>query len=79
MGRSRNIKTLDSRNYWCTSTSKLFSGGQICIPKWMLDELDLKDGDILHLNVTENSEIIYKKRKIATNLKSDFRLVAICY
>lgn len=46
-----------------TSTSKIFSGGQICIPKWVMEEMDLKDGDILRLEVTENNEIIYKKEE----------------
>lgn len=39
----------------------VFSGGQICIPKWVLDKLDIKDGDILQLEITENGEIIYRK------------------
>lgn len=45
-----------------TEASTIFSNGQICIPKWVLEKLQLKDGDILDLRVTENGEIVYKKR-----------------
>ncbi len=41
--------------------STVFSGGQVCIPKWVLDKLNIKDGDELLLEVTKNNEIIYKK------------------
>lgn len=39
----------------------VFSGGQICIPKWVLDKLEIKDGDTLLLEVTKENEIIYRK------------------
>lgn len=45
-----------------TESSTIFSGGQICIPKWVLRKLDLKDGDILDLTVTDDGKIIYRKR-----------------
>ena len=38
------------------------SGGQICIPKWVLEKLNLKDGDILDLTVTDDGKSIYRKR-----------------
>ncbi|MCM1267268.1 MAG: helix-turn-helix domain-containing protein [Bacteroidales bacterium] len=41
--------------------STVFSGGQVCIPKWVLDKLNIKDGDELLLEITKNNEIIYKK------------------
>lgn len=45
-----------------TESSTLFSGGQICIPKWVLEKLNLKDGDILDLTVTDDGKIIYQKK-----------------
>lgn len=45
-----------------TESSTLFSGGQIYIPKWVLEKLNLKDGDILDLTVTNDGKIIYRKR-----------------
>ena len=45
-----------------TEASTIFSNGQICIPKWVLEALKLKDGDVLDLNLKENGEIVYKKR-----------------
>ena len=45
-----------------TEVSTIFSNGQICIPKWVLEALKLKDGDVLDLNLKENGEIVYKKR-----------------
>lgn len=44
-----------------TTSSTLFSNGTICIPKWVLKELDLKDGDVLDLEITPDRKIIYKK------------------
>lgn len=41
--------------------STVFSGGQVCIPKWVLDKLNIKDGDELLLEITKDNEIIYKK------------------
>lgn len=51
-----------TRESLLTSGSKLFSGGQITIPKWVLEKLNLKDGDILDLTVTDDGKIIYQKR-----------------
>lgn len=45
-----------------STSSTIFSGGQIQIPKWVMDQLDLKDGDILQLEISADSEIIYKKQ-----------------
>lgn len=42
-------------------SSIIFSGGQIVIPKWVMEQLDLKDGDILQFEISYNNEIIYKK------------------
>lgn len=44
-----------------SNSSTIFSGGQIVIPKWVIEKLKLKDGDVLQLEITENNEIIYKK------------------
>lgn len=49
----------------CTLQSKestLFNGGQLCIPKWAVERLDLKDGDILQIEVTDDGKIIYQKK-----------------
>lgn len=45
-----------------TRYSTVFNNGQVCIPKWVLDKLDIKDGDVLLLEITEKNEILYKKR-----------------
>lgn len=37
----------------------VFSGGQICIPRWVLEKLHIKDGDVLQLEITEENEIVY--------------------
>nr|WP_325258507.1 helix-turn-helix domain-containing protein [uncultured Oscillibacter sp.] len=42
-------------------TSTVFKGGQVCIPSWVREELDIKDGDILRLEITEDGGILYKK------------------
>jgi len=42
-------------------SSTIFSGGQIVIPKWVMEQLNLKDGDILQFEISDNNEIIYKK------------------
>lgn len=42
-------------------SSTVFSSGQICIPKWVLDKLSINDGDMLLLEVTDDNEIVYKK------------------
>lgn len=44
-----------------TESSTIFNNGQICIPKWVLEKLDLKDGTVLNLEVTEDGKIIYQK------------------
>lgn len=51
-----------TRESFRTESSTIFNDGQICIPKWVRDELGLKDGDVLDLQVTEKGEIIYKKQ-----------------
>jgi AbrB family looped-hinge helix DNA binding protein len=50
-----------TRDSLLSKSSTVFSGGQICIPKWVLDKLNIKDGDILDLEITSNNEIVYKK------------------
>lgn len=50
-----------TRETLLTNTSTVFSGGQVCIPKWVLDKLDIKDGDKLLLEVTGANEIVYRK------------------
>ena len=50
-----------SRSTLLSFQSKVFSGGQICIPKWVIEKLGLKDGDILNLEVTDDGKIIYTK------------------
>lgn len=42
-------------------TSTVFKGGQVCIPSWVREKLDIKDGDILRLEITEGGGILYKK------------------
>ena len=42
-------------------SSTIFSGGQIVIPKWVMEQLALKDGDILQFEISDNKEIVYKK------------------
>lgn len=43
------------------TTSTIFNGGQIVIPKWVMEKLNLQDGDVLQLEISENNEIIYSK------------------
>lgn len=50
-----------TRESLLSKSCTVFSGGQICIPKWVLDKLEIKDGDILQLEVTKKNEIIYRK------------------
>lgn len=42
-------------------TSTVFKDGQVCIPSWVREKLDIKDGDILRLEITEDGGILYKK------------------
>lgn len=44
-----------------SNSSTIFSGGHVIIPKWVMEQLKLKDGDVLQLELTENNEILYKK------------------
>lgn len=41
--------------------SSVFNNGQICIPKWVLDKLSIKNGDVLELELTEDGKIVYSK------------------
>lgn len=50
-----------TRDSLLTKCSTVFNNGQVCIPKWVLDKLDIKDGDVLLLEVTEDNEIVYRK------------------
>ena len=49
-----------------TDSSTIFGDGQICIPKWVREKLELRDGDVLDLRVTEDGEIVYKRRESKT-------------
>ena len=53
-----------TRESLLSKSCTVFSGGQICIPKWVLDRLHINDGDTLQLEVTEENEIIYRKTEI---------------
>ena len=44
-----------------TDTVTVFSDGQICIPKWGRNLLDIADGDKLHFEVIENKLIFSKE------------------
>lgn len=44
-----------------STSSMIFSGGQIVIPKWAMEQLDLHDGDTLHFEILDEQKIIYKK------------------
>ena len=44
-----------------TDTVTVFSDGQICIPKWGRNLLDISDGDKLHFEVIENKLIFSKE------------------
>lgn len=50
-----------TREALLSKSCMVFSGGQIRIPKWVLDKLEIKDGDVLQLEITENGEILYRK------------------
>ncbi len=50
-----------SRSTLLSCQSKVFSGGQIRIPRWVIEKLGLKDGDILDLEITDDGKIIYTK------------------
>lgn len=52
-----------TREFLLSKSCTVFSGGQICIPKWVLDKLEIKDGDILQLEITENGEMICRKNE----------------
>lgn len=41
-----------TRESLLSKSCTIFSGGQICIPKWVLDKLEIRDGDTLQLEVT---------------------------
>lgn len=44
-------------------SSRIFCDGQIIIPKWVLKKLELKDGDVLDFELTDDGKIIYQKSK----------------
>lgn len=41
----------------------VFSNGQISLASWVRDELDIKDGDTLHFEVTKDKRIVFSKVK----------------
>lgn len=44
-----------------STSSTIFSGGHIVIPKWVMEQLQLQDGDTLQFEISDSNEIIYKK------------------
>lgn len=52
-----------TRESLLSKTCIVFSDGKICIPKWVLNKLNIKDGDVLQLEITEKNEIIYSKKE----------------
>ena len=52
-----------SREDLLQRTSRVYSGGQICIPRWVLEKLDIKDGDVLELEITDDGSLIYRKKE----------------
>lgn len=52
-----------SREDLLQRTSRVYSGGQICIPRWALERLDIKDGDVLELEITDDGSLIYRKKE----------------
>lgn len=52
-----------TRESLLTKNFSVFSNGQICIPKWVLDKLNIRDGDVLELELTEDGKIVYSKLK----------------
>lgn len=52
-----------TRESLLSKSCTVFSGGQICIPKWVLDKLEIKDGDTLQIEVTKENEIIASLKK----------------
>ncbi len=50
-----------TRESLLSKSCTVFSGGQICIPKWVLDKLKIEDGSTLQMEVTKENEIIFRK------------------
>ena len=46
-----------------TEEVTVYNDGQICIPKWVREKLQIKDGDIMHLEITKSGKIVYQKVK----------------
>lgn len=44
--------------------TKLFNHGQVCFPKWVLEELDLQCGDVMHFEVKGDKIILEKADEI---------------
>lgn len=42
--------------------TKMFSNGMVCIPKWMRTLLELRDGDIFHITLSDQGDILLKKK-----------------
>ena len=42
--------------------TKMFSNGMVCIPKWIRDLWGLRDGDIFHITLSDQGDIILKKK-----------------
>ena len=52
-----------TREALLSKSCMVFSGGQIRIPKWVLDKLEIKDGDVLQLEITENGDLSIEQQK----------------
>lgn len=44
-----------------TNETKMFSNGMVCIPKWIREEFDFRDGNIFSVEVQEDGTILLHK------------------
>lgn len=44
-----------------TEETKVFHNGNICLASWIREELNIKDGDMLHFEVTDDKKIVFYK------------------
>lgn len=42
---------------------KVFSNGTICFPRWVVQQLEIRDGDIFEIDINDNNEIIIRLNK----------------
>lgn len=50
-----------TRESLLSKSCTVFSGGQICIPKWVLDKLKIEDGSTLQMEVTKKMKLFFAK------------------